>query len=70
MEKTISHILDVVSDYLAARKGLLPIIGIVLVLLNLALQMVPGTFFLKDINLFLHLGLVISILGFMLSWAL
>ena len=32
MEKTISHILDVVSDYLAARKGLLPIIGIVLVL--------------------------------------
>ena len=70
MEKTISHILDVVSDYLAARKGLLPIIGILLVLLNLALQMVPGTFFLKDINLFLHLGLVISILGFMLSWAL
>lgn len=70
MKKTISHILDVVSDYLAARKGLLPIIGIVLVLLNLALQMVPGTFFLKDINLFLHLGLVISILGFMLSWAL
>ncbi len=70
MEKTISHILDVVSDYLAARKGLLPIIGILLVLLNLALQMVPGTFFLKDINLFLHLGLVISIVGFMLSWAL
>lgn len=70
MKKTISHILDVVSDYLAARKGLLPIIGIVFVLLNFALQMVPGTFFLKDINLFLHLGLVISIVGFMLSWAL
>ena len=70
MKKTVSRILDVVSDYLAARKGLLPIIGIVLVLLNLALQMIPGTFFLKDINLFLHLGLVISILGFMLSWAL
>ena len=70
MKKTISRILDVVSEYLAARKGLLPIVGIVLVLLNLALQMIPGAFFLKEANLFLHLGLVISILGFMLAWAL
>jgi hypothetical protein len=70
MKKTLSKILDIASDYLARRKGLLPLLGILLVLLNLVLQIVPGTFFLKDTDLFLHIGLIVSVLGIMLAWAL
>jgi hypothetical protein len=60
----ISRLLDTLSNYLAHRKGLLPIIGIVFILLNLLLAFMVTT------NLFLHLGLVIAILGLMLAWAL
>ena len=70
MKKSISRLLDGVSEFLAARKGLLPIVGILLVLLNLVLQVVPGTYFLKDVNLFLHVGVLIAIFGIMLAWAL
>ena len=66
----ISKLLDDLSNYLAHRKGLLPIIGIVLILLNLLLQFViPGSL-LATSNLFLHIGLIIAIFGLMLAWAL
>lgn len=66
----ISRLLDTLSNYLAHRKGLLPIIGIVFILLNLLLTfIIPGSF-LVTTNLFLHLGLVIAIFGLMLAWAL
>jgi hypothetical protein len=58
------------SEYLARRKGLLPIIGLLLIFLNLLIQFVfPGSF-LATTNLFLHIGLMVSIFGLMLSWAL
>lgn len=62
--------LDATSDFLARRKGLLPIIGILLVILNGLLQFFPGTGWLSTSNLFLHLGVVLAILGLMLAWAL
>lgn len=66
----ISKLLDTLSNYLAHRKGLLPIIGILLILLNLILQfIVPGSF-LAATNLFLHIGLIVAIFGLMLAWAL
>ena len=66
----ISKMLDSLSNYLAHRKGLLPIIGMVLILINLLLQfIIPGTF-LTTTNLFLHIGLIIAIFGMMLAWAL
>jgi len=66
----ISKLLDTLSNYLAHRKGLLPITGILLILLNLILQfVVPGSF-LAATNLFLHIGLIIAIFGLMLAWAL
>jgi len=66
----MSNMLDRVSEFLAHRKGLLPIIGILLIVVNLVLQFVlPGSF-LTTSNLFLHLGLVIAIFGLMLAWAL
>ena len=66
----ISRLLDFLSNYLAHRKGLLPIIGLVLIFLNLVLQFIfPGTLIATS-NLLLHFGLMIAIFGLMLAWAL
>jgi hypothetical protein len=66
----MSKLLDLMSEYLAHRKGLLPIIGLALILVNLIIQFIlPGSF-LATTNLSLHIGLIIAIFGLMLSWAL
>lgn len=66
----MSKFLDHASEFLAHRKGLLPIIGLVLILINLLIQFIfPGSFIALS-NLFLHLGLIVAILGLMLAWAL
>lgn len=70
MKRVISKLLDVVSDYLASRKGLLPLLGILFVILNLVLQIVPGNYLIKETDFFLHLGFIVSVLGIMLAWAL
>jgi hypothetical protein len=67
----MSKLLDVLSEFLAHRKGLLPLIGIALIVVNLLLQfLLPAGSFLVGANLFLHIGLVIAIFGLMLAWAL
>ena len=66
----ISKLLDRISEYLAHRKGLLPIIGLVLIFINLILQFIcPGSILITS-NLFLHLGLIVAIFVLMLAWAL
>ncbi len=66
----ISKLLDRISEHLAHRKGLLPIIGIVLIIVNLIVQFVFPQSPLAFSNIFLHVGLVIAIFGLMLAWAL
>ncbi len=66
----MSKFLDHMSEFLAHRKGLLPIIGLIMILINLVLQFVLPGGFLATTNLFLHIGLLIAIFGLMLSWAL
>lgn len=66
----ISKFLDWASEYLAHRKGLLPIVGMVLIVVNLIVQFVFPLSPLAFSNIFLHFGLIIAILGLMLSWAL
>lgn len=58
------------SNFLAHRKGLLPMIGLLLILANLILQFLPSLGWLTTSNLFLHVGLVVAIFGLMLAWAL
>lgn len=66
-----SEFLDKASEYLASRKGLLPLAGIVLILLNFLLAaMLPTDWFIVRTNVFLHLGLVVALFGQMLAWAL
>jgi len=68
--KWLSKLVDDASNYFAHRKGLLPLIGIVLVIINFILPFIFGLNVITGSNLFLHLGVIIAIFGMMLAWAL
>jgi hypothetical protein len=71
MTNWFSELLDRASEYLATRKGLLPLIGIGLIILNFLLaSFLPTDWFIIRTNLFLHLGLIVALFGQMLAWAL
>jgi hypothetical protein len=69
MTELFSSILTKLADFFSSRKGLLPILGIVLILINFALRFLPPNWF-NQTDFFLHLGLIVAIFGFMLAWAL
>lgn len=66
----LSKLIDNASNYFAHRKGLLPMIGILLVIINFVLPFIFGLNLITGSNLFLHLGVIVAIFGFMLAWAL
>ncbi|HXQ36630.1 MAG TPA: hypothetical protein VN843_21640 [Anaerolineales bacterium] len=69
--KWLSRLVDIASNYFAHRKGLLPLLGILLVIINFVLPFIFGLDNLvTGSNLFLHLGVIIAIFGMMLAWAL
>jgi hypothetical protein len=68
--KWLSRLVDNASNYFAHRKGLLPLIGIVLIIINYILPFIFGLNVITGSNLFLHLGVIVAIFGLMLSWAL
>jgi len=70
MANWFSKFLDRASEFLAHRKGLLPLAGAFLVILNFILILIPGVGWLATSNLLLHLGVIIAILGFLLSQSL
>lgn len=61
----MNKLLDRLSHFLGKYPGLLPIIGLGLILLNLLLQVFPGNWIVES-NLFLHIGLLISLVGVLL----
>ena len=69
MFQWLNKTIDKLSEFLVNRKGLLPLIGIFLILANFILQFLPVGW-MRESNLLLHIGLVIAILGLMLAWAL
>ena len=68
MRDFLNQFLDKLSDFLAHRKGLLPILALCLVMINLFFQFIPGNW-LGETDLFLHFGVILAIIGF-LAWAL
>ena len=66
----LSKLIDNASNYFAHRKGLLPLVGILLVVINYILPLLIGWNFITTSNLFLHLGVIVAIFGMMLAWAL
>jgi len=66
----INQFIDFLSQFFAERKGLIPLIGLALVIINFILRFFPELGWLATSDLFLHLGVVLAIFGFMLAWAL
>ena len=69
MLRFFSRVIDRLSEYFAARKGLLPLVGILLVVANFVVRLLPAGWF-GSSDLLLHLGIIVAIFGFMLAWAL
>ena len=63
-------ILDRLSELLAKRRGLPTLLAILLVIVNLIVQFIPGLEWLARTNLFLHLGVIVGLIGVLLSAAL
>ena len=64
----MNEFLDQLSEFIGDRPGLLPLVGVGLILLNLLLQIFPGpgSGWIIDSNLLLHLGLVVGLVGMLL----
>ncbi len=65
--------IDRMSNYLAQNKALLVFVGIALVILNYVLQFlihVPVIGAIASTNLFLHLGIIVALVGILLGDAL
>ncbi len=72
LDTLLSKILDGVSDYVSAHRGVPVLIGVLLVVLNYVLLIIPGVQlgFVETTNLLLHLGVIIGLLGILLGDAL
>lgn len=67
----ISKLVDNASEYFAHRKGLLPLLGILLIVVNfLLVSLLPAEWYLVRTNLVLHLGIITAVLGILLAKAL
>jgi len=68
--KWLSKLVDNASDYFARRKGLLPLLGILMVIINFILPLLVDPNFFTRSNFFLHLGIITAIFGLLLAKAL
>jgi len=69
MREPLSRFLDWFSNFFSQRKGLLPLLGILLVVLNLVIRLTSNGM-LAQTDLFLHAGVILAIFGVLLAWAL
>lgn len=65
-----SRLLDTLSESLAHRKGLVPLIGLSLVVISMVISLVLPDSYLARSSLLLHLGVLTAIFGLMLGQAL
>ncbi len=70
LSASMARRISVIGNVLADRRGVPLIIGLILVLLNFACQFIPALGWFAEYNVLLHLGLVFSIGGALLSAAL
>jgi len=70
MLDALNRFLDWISEFLAHRKGLLLLISILFIIINFIFQLIPGMGWLARSNLFLHLGVILGLVGVMVAWAL
>lgn len=67
-DQRMNKLLDSLSDFFATYPGLFPILGLLLIVLNFVLQLFPGlgSSWVVESDLFLHLGLILALVGFLL----
>jgi hypothetical protein len=61
----MNEFIDRISEFLSKKPGFLPLLGLVLIILNLILQIFPGSWFV-DRHILLHIGLIISLIGLLI----
>lgn len=67
MDRQINEIVERINAFMVKRPGTLPLAGVGLILVNFLLQIYPGPdVWIAASNLFLHVGLVLSIVGLLL----
>lgn len=64
--ENLSRFLDAFSEFFSQRKGLLPLIGIGLVLINFLLRLF-AVGWLVETDLFLHLGIILAVFGMLIA---
>ncbi|GAB4277499.1 MAG: hypothetical protein Kow0080_28530 [Candidatus Promineifilaceae bacterium] len=64
----MNELIDKIGDFLAEKPGLLPLVGVLLVVVNFILQIFPGpgSGWFVDSNVLLHLGIVVALIGLLL----
>jgi TRAP-type mannitol/chloroaromatic compound transport system permease small subunit len=72
LDAFFSKLLDRISDYIAAHRGMPILLAVLLVVLNYVLRVIPDTQlgFVESTDLLLHLGVLIGLLGVLLGDAL
>ena len=72
LDRWMSRLLDRVSDYIAAHRAMPVLLGVLLVVLNYVLRIIPGTQlgFVESTDLLLHLGIIVGLIGILLGDAL
>ena len=72
LDTWLSRLLDRTSDYVSTHRGVPVLIGVLLVILNYVLVIIPGVQlgFVETTNLFLHLGIIVGLVGVLLGDAL
>lgn len=67
MDQRINEIVERINAFMVRRPGVLPLVGIGFILFNFLLQIYPGPdAWIAGSNLFLHVGLVLSVVGLLL----
>jgi ABC-type amino acid transport system permease subunit len=72
LDALLSKILDGISDYVSAHRGVPVLLGVLLVVLNYVLLIIPGVQlgFVETTNLLLHIGVIVGLIGVLLGDAL
>ncbi|MCL4871364.1 MAG: hypothetical protein KJ063_20590 [Anaerolineae bacterium] len=67
MNNLINTLMERANDFFAEWPGLLPLVGIVLILLNFLLRLIFGQeHLLTSADCLLHIGLIVALLGLLL----
>lgn len=67
MDERINELVERINGFLVRKPGALPLAGVGLIVVNLALQFFPGPeAWIARSNLFLHLGLILGLIGLLL----